>query len=114
MAAYPYLIERLQNALKSHGAVWSEKRMFGGVTFMVDDKMCFGPFRDGLMVRIDPDEEETLLKRDHVEQMIMKNTPMKGFLLVSIEGIDMESDLDFWIGKCLEFNPKAKASKKKK
>ncbi len=114
MAVDPYLIERLQNSMQSHSVVWTEKRMFGGVTFMVDDKMCFGPFRDGLMVRIDPVEEESLLKRDHVEQMIMKDTPMKGYLLVSMEGIDRQSDLDFWISKCLEFNPKAKASKKKK
>lgn len=114
MAVDPYLVERLQNAMHSRGVVWTEKRMFGGVSFMVDDKMCFGPFRDGLMVRINPEEEEALLKREDVEQMIMKNTPMKGYLIVSMEGIDMESDLDFWIGKCLEFNPIAKASKKKK
>jgi hypothetical protein len=44
----------------------------------------------------------------------MKNTPMKGYLIVSLEGIDREANLDFWVGKCLEFNPKAKASKKKK
>jgi hypothetical protein len=114
MAADSYLIERLQNALRKKGVDWNEKRMFGGVTFMVNDKMCFGPFRDGLMVRIDPDEESILLKKDHVEQMIMKNTPMKGYLIVSLEGIDREANLDFWVGKCLEFNPKAKASKKKK
>lgn len=112
MAIDPYLLERLQYNMKSRSLVWDEKKMFGGVCFMVNEKMCFGTFRNGLMVRIDPDEEETLLKRDYVEQMIMKNTPMKGYLLVSKEGIDMESDLDFWIGKCMEFNPKAKASKK--
>jgi hypothetical protein len=39
--------------------------------------------------------------------------PMKGYLFIESEGVDMDEDLDFWVEKCLDFNPKAKSSKKK-
>jgi hypothetical protein len=86
--------------------------MFGGVCFMFGEKMGFGSFLDGLMVRVDSEEVEKLLKRDFVTQMTQASLPMIGFLIVKMEVIDMESDLDFWIGKCLEFNPKANKEKK--
>ncbi|MFA7272680.1 MAG: TfoX/Sxy family protein [Crocinitomicaceae bacterium] len=114
MAIDSYFLERLQNALKSRGLDWDEKRMFGGICFMVHDKMCFGSFRNGLMVRVAPEEAEHLLQGEYTSQMMQAQRPMVGFLIVEMEGVDRESDLDFWIDKCLEYNPKAKASKKKK
>jgi TfoX/Sxy family transcriptional regulator of competence genes len=88
--------------------------MFGGVCFMVDDKMCFGPGPMGMMMRIDPDEEAELLQRAGVSQMKHGNRTMKGYLALDEETMDSDEELDFWIGKTLEFNPKAKSSKKKK
>jgi len=80
----------------------------------VDDKMCFGTFRGGLMARVDPDKMEELLKRKGAEQMMQKERPMKGHAFLHPEGYDMEEDLEFWIGECLQWNPFAKSSKKKK
>jgi hypothetical protein len=114
MAADEYQLDRMRSVLKESKTAWDEKRMFGGTCFMVDDKMCFGTFQGGMMVRVDPEEIDDLIKRDATEQMINGGRPMKGFLLVSPEGYDMEDDLEFWINKCLAFNPFAKSSKKKK
>lgn len=81
---------------------------------MVDDKMCFGTYKGGMMVRIAPEESEELVSRKATEQMIHGGRPMNGYLFVNPEGYDMDSDLEFWVQKCLEFNPRAKSSKKKK
>ena len=91
-----------------------EKKMFGGLGFMVDEKMCIGIYKGGLMARVDPDEIESLLKQEGAEQMIHGGRPMKGYVKVLPEGYESDKSLEFWIQKCLEFNPKAKSSKKKK
>ena len=114
MATDTYLLDRLRNILMEKKVQWLDKKMFGGDCFMVDDKMCFGTFKGGLMARIDPDETDELIKRDGASQMIHGGRPMKSYLFIEPEGYDMDEDLEFWITKCLEFNPKAKASKKKK
>lgn len=88
--------------------------MFGGTAFMVDDKMCVGTFRNGLMTRVAPEEVDELLKRPATEQMKQAGRTMVGYLMVSPEGFDLDDDLDFWVQKCLEFNPHAKASKRRK
>lgn len=107
-------IQRIRNIMDKHNAAWEEKRMFGGLCFMVDDKMCFGSYKGGLMARVDPEEIETLLERENADQMIHGGRPMKGYAFIQPEGFSEDVDLEFWIAKCLEFNPKAKSSKKKK
>lgn len=104
----------MHHILKSRNVVWEEKKMMGGLCFMVDDKMCFGTYKGGIMIRIEPEEAVLLEKRTGAEQMIHGGRSMKGYLMVQPEGFDRDEDLEFWIGKCLEFNPKAKSSKKKK
>lgn len=87
--------------------------MFGGNCYMVDDKMCFGTYKGGLMVRTAPEEEPELAQRKGAAPMIHGGRPMKGYLFIQPEGYDNDSDLEFWIDKSLEFNPRAKSSKKK-
>ncbi len=113
MATDTLLLDRLRNVMKAKGASWNEKRMFGGDCFMVDDKMCFGTYKGGLMARVEPDETDELTKRIGAEQMIHGGRPMKGYLFIESEGYDNDDDLEFWVQKCLDFNPKAKSSKKK-
>ncbi len=114
MATDPFLLDRMRSTMVAKKVKWTEKKMFGGDCFMVDDKMCFGTYKGGLMVRIDPDESMSLVNRKATTQMIHGGKPMVGYLFVEPEGYDMDDDLEFWIGKCLDFNPKAKASKSKK
>jgi TfoX/Sxy family transcriptional regulator of competence genes len=91
-----------------------EKKMMGGLTFMVNDKMCVGILNDDIMVRIDPAEYEQALERKGCREMDFTGRPMKGFVFVSPEGTKGKKDLNYWIDLALAFNKKAKASKKKK
>lgn len=113
MATDNYELERMRKILSDKKIEWTEKKMFGGNCFMVDDKMCFGTYKGGLMVRIEPTEIEELTKRPGADQMIHGSRPMTGYLFVQQEAYDKESDLEFWVQKCLDFNPRAKSSKKK-
>lgn len=113
MATDQYLLARIENITNSKNVVWTNKKMFGGNCWMVDDKMCFGTYKGGLMARVDPEESEQLIKREGAERMIHGGREMKGYLFIDSVGFDMDEDLEFWIDKCLEFNPKTKSSKKK-
>jgi len=113
MAYNEYLADRVRFALKENNAIFYEKKMFGGLCFFVDEKMCTGVFNEELMVRIAPENEENYLKDDDCKMMDENTNSMKGFLMISPQGIDMDDDLDKWVKRCLEFNPRAKSSKKK-
>ena len=108
------LLDRLRNILTQKSVTWTEKKMFGGYCFMVDDKMCFGTYKGGLMARVEPDEMDELLTHAGAEQMIHGGRKMTGYAFVQPIGYEVDEDLAFWVTKCLEFNPKAKASKKRK
>ena len=114
MAYSEYLADRVRNSLKENRVAFGEKKMFGGLCFFVDEKMCTGVFKEDLMVRIDPINEAQYLTDENCRMMDEDTHSMKGFLMINPDGIDMDEDLDIWIKRCLEFNPRAKASKKKR
>ena len=91
-----------------------EKKMMGGLTFMVNDKMCVGILKDNLMVRIDPDIYEKVLERTGCREMDFTGRPMRGFVFVDPEGTKTKKDLNYWLGLALEYNKKARPSKRKK
>lgn len=80
---------------------------------MVDDKMCVGVVRENLMARIDPDIYEKALEKNGCKPMEFTGRPMKGFVFVEPEGVDQDEELEWWIGLALDFNPRAKSSKRK-
>ncbi len=114
MAYDEYLAERIGKILSSKKVNFIEKKMMGGLCFMVDDKMCLGVVKDALMARVDPDIYEEALNREGARPMDFTGRPMKGYVFVEPEGVDMEADLESWVDLCLDFNPRAKSSKKKK
>ena len=114
MAYSEFLADRVRGSLKNLNSAFVEKKMFGGMCFLVEDKMCVGIINEDLMVRIDPVDQDKFLKEKGCRIMDFTKRPMKGYLYVSPEGIDMDKDLDKWVQRCLDFNPKAKSSKKKK
>ena len=114
MAYDKYLAERIRNTLKEKGQSFEDKEMMGGICFLVDEKMCVGVIRDMLMARIGPDAYEESLTRKGCRPMDFTKKPMKGYVYVEPEGIDMDKDLSEWIQLALDFNPRAKSSKKKK
>ena len=107
------LAERIADNLLNRKIEFEEKHMFGGICFMVDEKMCVGIVKDDLMARINPELELDLLIKDGARPMDFTKRRMKGYLYIDSSGYTEDDDLNFWIERCLEFNPLAKSSKKK-
>jgi TfoX/Sxy family transcriptional regulator of competence genes len=113
MAYNEKLTLRVREAL-AHLPKVEEKRMFRGVLFMVDGKMCISTGDDEIMVRIDPELHEASIARKGCRTMEMKGRPFKGYVMVNPDGMKTKKDFDHWIELALDFNKRAKASKKKK
>ena len=113
MAYNESLANRVRESLSQVRKV-QEKKMIGGLTFMVNDKMCVGIVKDELMVRIDPDVYEKSLMKKGCHKMEFTGRALKGFVLISEEGIKTKKDLLYWVELALSFNKKAKSSKRKK
>jgi len=113
MAYNEKLTVRIRQAL-AHLPKVEEKRMFRGVTFMVNDKMCITAGDNKIMCRIDPASHEEAIKRKGCETVKMRGREYKGFVYVSEEGIKTKKDLEYWIQLAVDFNKLAKSSKKKK
>jgi TfoX/Sxy family transcriptional regulator of competence genes len=112
MAFSEKLAQRIREGLADLPQV-EEKQMFGGVCFMMNNKMCMGVVKDEMMCRIDPAMEETALEMNGCRPMDFTGRPMKGYVYVSDEGMKTRKAMEYWIGLCLDFNSRAKASKKK-
>jgi TfoX/Sxy family transcriptional regulator of competence genes len=91
-----------------------EKKMMGGLTFMYNDKMCVGIIKNDLMCRIDPDFHGQAITKKGCRTMDFTNRPMIGYVLVDESGMKSKADFEYWIGLALDYNKKAKASKKRK
>ena len=111
MAYDEKLAGRVRVALTSQKKT-EEKKMMGGLTFMVNNKMCVGIWKNELMCRIDPEVYEEALSKKGCHKMEFTGRPMKGFVLVGGEGIKTARQLDYWIQLALAYNKKAKASKR--
>jgi TfoX/Sxy family transcriptional regulator of competence genes len=113
MAYNEKLAKRIREKL-AHLPDIEEKQMMGGLTFMVNDKMCIGILKDEMMCRIDPDFHETAIEKTGCRTMDFTNRPMKGYVMIDDTGMKSKKDFDYWIELALAFNKKAKSSKKKK
>jgi TfoX/Sxy family transcriptional regulator of competence genes len=113
MAYNEKLASRIREGLADVEKV-KEKEMMGGLTFMVNDKMCVGIIRDEMMCRIDPELQEEVLSRRGCRIMDFTGRPMKGYVMVDEGGMKSKSDFEYYISLCLSFNKIAKSSKKKK
>jgi TfoX/Sxy family transcriptional regulator of competence genes len=111
MAYDEKLANRIRELLLNKRSV-EEKKMMGGLTFMVNNKMCVGILKDDLMARIDPEVYESALERRGCREMDFTGRPMKGFVFIDPEGTKSKKDLEFWIKLALDYNKRAKASKK--
>lgn len=114
MAHDEHLGEAVRLKFEALGVANEEKRMMGGLCFMVDGKMCVGVVGDRLMVRLDPVEEADALQRTGCVPMDFTGRPMRGFVFTEPVGLPTESDLVWWLVRALEFNPRAKAAAKRK
>lgn len=96
MAHSEELAERIREVILERGAV-TEKKIFGGVAWMVEGNMAVATFGDGLLVRVPRDEYEATLARPNVGPMEMGERVMRGFVVVDPIGIEEEADLAEWI-----------------
>jgi TfoX/Sxy family transcriptional regulator of competence genes len=110
MAYSEKLAERIRRALSGIRNI-EEKKMFRGIAFMLNDKMCVTVGDNEMMCRIDPDLHEASIKRKGCRTVKMKGLEYKGWVLVSEEGMKTKKDFDHWINLALDFNKRAKSSK---
>ncbi|CAM3120740.1 RNA methyltransferase [Chryseobacterium flavum] len=89
-----------------------EKKMFSGLSFLVNDKMCINISHDNLMCRYNPDLEDEVSEKKGFLPMIMKGKQLKGYCYVEPTGFQKPDDFEYWIKLCLDYNPMAKSSKK--
>ena len=113
MAFDEKLNDRIREAIADLPNV-EEKHMFGGTCFMLNGKMCVGVVKDEMMCRIDPDFHETEVEKTGCRTMDFTKRPMKGYVMVDETGMKTKKEFDYWVNLCLDFNSKAKSSKKKK
>ncbi len=112
MAYDEQLAGRIRDSFRNSNVRFEEKRMMGGLCFMVDGKMCVGVEKDRLMARIDPELYDAALRRKGCVPMDFTGRPMRGFVFVNSIGVATNADLASWLKLALEFNPKAKSSKR--
>lgn len=114
MAYNEFLADRVSRFFDEKGIPFIAKKMMGGLCYMIDDKMCVGIIKDEIMARINLDIYEESLTKQGCNEMNFTGRPMKGYVFLNDEAIDMEEDLYYWLQLALDFNPLAKASKKRK
>ena len=119
MAFDELLAERIRCFFLEKGTAFEEKKMMGGLCFMVDHKMCCGTHTDKhsgenlIMLRVGEVAAEILIEQPHVRPMNFTGRPMKGYLFVAEGGFSNKTNLHKFLQLCLDFNPQAKASRKK-
>jgi len=108
------LADRVREIIsEAHNDV-EEKRMFGGLCFMVNGKMCVGVESDRMMVRFDPGQTEEIMEMNGVGPMDFTKRVMKGFAFVESTVLSDDKNLRFFVNLALEFNKIAMPSKKRK
>jgi len=94
--------QRVREALIDQSDV-VEKKMFGGLAFMVRGHMCCGIVGAELMVRVGPEGYESALSQPHARKMDFTGKPMKGFVYVAAAGFEDDGDLQSWVDRGLRF-----------
>ena len=120
MAYDEFTAERITRYFKGRKVDFYEKKMFSGLCYMVDEKMCCGIHFDKkkqtdlLMARIGLEAATEVADKPGCHPMDFTGRPMKDYVFITPDGYDLDSQLEFWLELCLAFNPLAKASKKRK
>lgn len=96
------LAERIREALSDTINV-EEKKMFGGLCFMVNNHMCCGIVKDELMLRVGKDNYEEALTQPHAREMDFTGKALKGMIYVGHEGLAEDEDLKAWLDRALAF-----------
>jgi TfoX/Sxy family transcriptional regulator of competence genes len=99
--------EKLAARIRSHlgnRTSLAEKKMFGGVAFLLKGNMCCGVHRDALIVRLDPAETEQALGEPHTRVFDLTGRPMKGWILVEPQGLATNAQLGRWVDRASKYS----------
>ena len=102
MAFSNSLARRVRDALSGRKGV-VEKKMFGGVGYLLNGNMLVGVWKDSLIVRLGAEEGERALREANVGEFDITGRAMKGWVLVAPEGIDEDRELAMWIDRAWSF-----------
>ena len=102
MAFSEALAERIRRGLARRKNV-EEKKMFGGVGFLLNGNLLVGVWKDSPCVRLGPEQAEEALREPHVKAFDITGRPMKGWVLVEPEGVEDGDQLSGWIQRAIKF-----------
>lgn len=102
MAFDERLAGRVRRLLKGSKGL-SERKMFGGLAFLLGGKMCCGVLNDDLVARIGPDGYETALREPYARPMDFTGRPMRGYVFVGRDGTKTDRALKKWLDRCVDF-----------
>jgi TfoX/Sxy family transcriptional regulator of competence genes len=102
MAYDEQLAERIRQVLADQSGV-SERRMFGGIGFLLNGNMCCGVSGDELILRLGGEGGEAALEDSNVRPFDMTGRPMKGWVLVAAAGLGTDDALRRWVGEGVDF-----------
>src|SRR6516165_507097 len=102
MAFSEELAERIRQGLARRNGI-EEKKMFGGISFLLNGNLLVGVWKDSLIVRLGPEEGEEALKEPHVKEFDITGRAMKGWVLVAPEGVEADDELSGWVQRAVKF-----------
>ena len=108
------LLLRIRNLLSTLPYKVEEKKMFRGITFMINDKMCVSVSGDELMCRYDPEVHDTVSLKPGFRKMIMKGREYTGYAYIHPDFLETEVELAYWVNLALAYNKTLKEEPKKK
>mgnify|MGYP001255409852 CR=1 FL=1 len=108
------LADRVREFIAEKNVAVTEKKMFGGLCFMVNDKMCVGVEQDRMMVRLDPAVYDEAMEKDGCQPMDFTGKVMKGYVFVDKNTLNTNKRLKYWMDLALAYNEIAKVSKPKR
>ena len=101
MAFSEELAERIRQGLARRKGI-EEKKMFGGIGFLLNGNLLVGVWKDALCVRLGPEQAEDAMSEPHVKEFDITGRPMKGWVLVAPEGVKDDDQLDGWIQRAVK------------
>lgn len=102
MAFSESLASRIRDTLARKRGI-EEKKMFGGISFLLNGNMLVGVWKDSLIVRLGPERGEEALLESHVREFDITGKPMKGWVMVEPEGVEDDDQLKEWIDRATRF-----------
>src|SRR4051794_21340041 len=102
MAYDEALAARMREVFARRGIEVVEKKMFGGLSFMVAGNMCCGVIKDDMMVRVGRERHEAAMAQPHARVMAFTGKPMDGWVMVGRDGFARDADLEAWVQRGLD------------